>query len=60
MVSYTRIDEEGVCYRAAGWLRVADVAGRAWTTGNKSQRWIPGLYEPTTEIIDRVRWEVAA
>ena len=60
MVSYTRADEAGTCYRAAGWTAVAEVDGRAWTTGNKADRWLPGLYEPTTEIVDRVRWEVAA
>lgn len=57
LVSYTRQDEGGVCYRAAGWSRVADVAGRGWDTGNKKQRWLPGLYEPTTEVVDRHRWE---
>jgi hypothetical protein len=60
MVSYTRIDEEGTCYRAAGWTPVAAVKGRPWDSGNKADRWLPGLYEPTTEIIDRVRWEVVA
>lgn len=57
MVSYLRNDEEGTCYRAAGWSKVADVVGRPWTTGNKSGRWLPGLYEPNTEIVDRTRWE---
>ena len=57
-VSYTRSDEHGGCYRAAGWSEAADVKGRGWTTGNKSTRWLPGLYEPTTEIVDRVRWEI--
>jgi hypothetical protein len=57
MVSYTRIDEPGTCYAAAGWWPVASVKGREWTTGNKAQRWIPGLYEPSSEIVDRVRWE---
>lgn len=59
-VSYTRADERGTCYRAAGWVPVADVRGRGWNTGNKGQRWLPGLYVPTTEIVDRVRWEAAA
>ncbi len=57
LVSYTRKDEDGTCYKAAGWVAVADVEGRPWTGGNKGQRWLPGLYEPTTEIVDRVRWE---
>lgn len=60
IVSYTRSDEPGTCYRAAGWRPVAAVEGRGWTTGNKADRWLPGLYVPTTEIVDRVRWEIAA
>lgn len=60
MVSYLREDEIGTCYRAVGWRQVADVNGREWTSGHASQRWLPGLYEPSTEIVDRVRWEVAA
>lgn len=60
MVSYTRADEDGTCYRAAGWEATAKTTGRPWTMGNKSLRWLPGLYVPTTEIIDRTRWEVAA
>lgn len=58
MVSYVRVDELATSYRAAGWHRVADVAGRGWDTGNKSTRWLPGLYEPATGIVDRVRWEI--
>lgn len=58
LVSYTRVDEDGTCYRAAGWVATALVEGRAWNTGNKATRWLPGLYEPSTEIIDRVRWEI--
>lgn len=57
MVSYTRKDEDGTCYKAAGWASVADVKGREWTGGNKATRWLPGFYEPSTEIVDRVRWE---
>lgn len=53
----TRKDEDGTCYKAAGWVPVAEVEGRPWTGGNKGQRWLPGLYEPTTEIVDRIRWE---
>lgn len=56
-VSYTRVDERGSCYLAAGWAPVALVKGRAHDTGNRSLRWLPGLYEPSSEIIDRVRWE---
>lgn len=25
--------------------------------GNRKTRWLPGLYLPSTEIVDRVRWE---
>lgn len=57
LVSYTRSDEEGTAYKAAGWSRCATVKGRPWTTGNKADRWLPGLYQETTEIIDRIRWE---
>lgn len=56
-ISYTRIDERGSCYLAAGWRPVEIVSGREHTTGNRSLRWLPGLYDPGTEIIDRVRWE---
>jgi hypothetical protein len=59
-VSYTRADESGTCYRAAGWRPVKSVRGARWDHGNKATRWLPGLYVPTTEIVDRVRWEVAA
>ncbi len=59
LVSYTRADESGSCYLAAGWRPVARVRGRDWTTGNKAQRWLPGLYVPSTETVDRVRWEIA-
>lgn len=57
LVSYLRSDEIGTCYRAAGWVEVAEVAGRPWTSGNKSARLLPGLYEPSSEIVDRTRWE---
>lgn len=57
IVSYLRADEQGTCYKAAGWRCVADVKGRGWNSGNKALRWLPGFYEPTTEIIDRTRWE---
>lgn len=44
-------------YLAAGWVPVAMVDGREHTTGNRAQRTLPGLYEPSTQTIDRVRWE---
>jgi hypothetical protein len=58
MLSYTRIDEDGTCYRAAGWVPRAEIVkARDWNSGNKRTRWLPGFYEPTTEKIDRIRWE---
>lgn len=57
LISYTRIDEAGTCYRAAGWVPTAIGVGREWTSGNKSARWLPGLYVPSSEVVDRVRWE---
>lgn len=61
-VSYTRVDEPGTCYRAAGWVRTATVKGREWGEANKPGRWLTldgaSLFEPTTETIDRVRWEI--
>lgn len=56
-ISYTRADELGHVYRAAGWVATATVEGKPWTGGNKADRWLPGLYVPSTEIVDRVRWE---
>lgn len=57
LISYTRVDEAGTCYRAAGWVAVEIVKGGAWVN-NTSGRWLPGLYVPSTEIVDRVRWEI--
>jgi len=57
-VSYTRIDEPGTSYKAAGWVATHRAKGRAWDEGNKPGRWLPGLFEPTTETIDRIRWEI--
>jgi hypothetical protein len=56
-VTYTRVDEPGSSLRASGWWPTARVDGRDWNTGNKQLRWLPGLYLPTTEVIDRIRWE---
>lgn len=58
MVTYTRIDEAGASYRAAGFVPTAIIKGRDWDNKNKPGRWLPGLYQPTTETIDRVRWEI--
>lgn len=60
LVSYTRTDEDGHCYKAAGWIPVAGVKGRKWdehNTRDRAQEWLPGIHSPTTEVIDRVRWE---
>ena len=57
LVSYVRADEDGTCYKAANWTPRAKVKGRPHNTGNRAGRWLPGLYEPSTEIVDRVRWE---
>jgi len=63
MVSYTRIDEAGTCYHAAGWVRVAKVDGRKWTHRRRagtagSAQYLPGIFEPATETVDRHRWEI--
>jgi len=62
LVSYTRADEAGTSYRAAGWRRTARVKGREWAGENKPGRWLEldgvSLFEATTETIDRVRWEI--
>ena len=57
-VSYTRIDEDGTCYRAAGWVPVARVRGRDHDTGNRRGRYLPGVDMRSTETIDRIRWEI--
>jgi len=58
LVSYTRTDEQGACYRVAGWRPTGTTKGMPWTGGNKRTRWLPGIYEPSTEIVDRTRWEI--
>lgn len=58
LVSYTREDEAGTCYRAAGWRATATVKPDAWDHGNQIARWLPGLYVPGAEIVARVRWEI--
>ena len=57
-VTYIRHDEPGTSLRASGWWPTAIVEGRDWNTGNKADRWLPGLYIPTSEVVDRVRWEI--
>lgn len=56
-ITYTRIDERGSSLLAANWTPVMILDGRAHDTGNRAHRWLPGFYEPSTEIMDRVRWE---
>jgi len=58
LVSYTRLDEDGTCYRAAGWVATAFVRAEEHTHGNRALRWLPGLFAPTTETTERVRWEI--
>lgn len=59
LVTYTRIDEPGTSLRAAGWVATAIVKGRRHDTGNRASRWLPGLdAEATTDVVDRVRWEI--
>jgi hypothetical protein len=57
MVSYTRADERGTCYRAAGWTPVARVRARAWSTASRPTPWLPGLEFPAAEPFERIRWE---
>ncbi len=61
-VSYTRVDEKGACFKGAGWRPVAYCIGRDHGTaaGGNRATWLPGLHEPSTEAIDRVRWERGA
>lgn len=56
LVSYLRVDEQGVSYKAAGWRAVARVKGRSWE-GRRKTGYLPGFYEPPTEIVNRMRWE---
>lgn len=62
-VSYTRKDELGTCYKAAGWLAKATVKGREWANSAKPGRYLEldgfTLFEPATETVDRVRWEIS-
>lgn len=57
-VSYTRADEDGTSYKAAGWVATHRVKGREWGHDSKPGRWLPGLFEATTETVDRIRWEI--
>lgn len=61
VISYLRFDEAGVCYKAAGWVPVAEVPARGHDDRAQRQRrrqaHLPGFYEPSTEAVARVRWE---
>lgn len=58
-VSYTRDDETGQVFRAAGWVPVAKVKAEGWDrrAADAGRPYLPGLFLPTTEIVDRIRWE---
>ena len=59
MVSYTRKDEDGTCYKASGWAPVAEVEAEDWQRRASTYKsgWLPGMYEPSSEVVDRIRWE---
>lgn len=65
-ISYTRVDEPGTCYRAAGWTPVAYVKPGQHVTGNRRfnachrPSLFPVEYVPSTDPIARVRWERGA
>ena len=61
VVSYTRTDELGTCYKAANWRPVAMTKPEAWDRRNATGTlFLPGFYTPNTETVARVRWEWAA
>ena len=55
-ISYTRIDENGTCYKAAGWVRTGTVKPDTHTHGNRAT-FLPGVWQHSTDAIERVRWE---
>jgi hypothetical protein len=60
MVSYTRDDEVGTSYRAAGWTVTGHSPARAWdphTDSRRQQQMLPDMFTPTTEPVARRRWE---
>jgi hypothetical protein len=60
LISYTRADERGTCYRAAGWAPAARVRARPWSTASRPAPWLPGLESPATEPVPRTRWQISA
>ena len=55
-ISYTRADEPGTCYKAAGWVQTGTVKADTHTHGNRAT-FLPGVWQHSTESIDRIRWE---
>lgn len=58
LITYTRRDEPGTSLRASGFWPTAIVKPDRHNHGNRGLRWLPGIYEPTTDIVERVRWEI--
>lgn len=56
-ITYTRFDESGSSLRAAGFTATGKTIAREWVGGNKRNRWLPGMYQPPGDMVDRVRWE---
>lgn len=59
-ISYTRFDEDGTAYKAAGWTPVAttgEVRGWGRRDPGRVQPMLPGFYVESTEPVERVRWE---
>lgn len=58
-ITYTQHDESGASLRAAGWIRVKDIAARAsWAQSSKNERLV-GLRDPIGNGgVPRVLWEI--
>lgn len=56
LVSYVRVDETGSVYKAAGWEAVATTPARDWT--RERHLLLPGVIEPASDPVARVRWEI--
>lgn len=59
VVSYTRDDEPGVCYKASGYVPTAFVEPEAWDRRARStaRPWLPGTFVPGSAVVARIRWE---
>ena len=55
-ISYTRADESGTCYKAAGWVPTGTVKPDTHTHGNRAT-FLPLVWQHSTEPIARTRWE---